>query len=116
MSISSRRSVWEPKNAGDLDDFEGRRDRFESLDSDFEGPGPSNRTILGKRQPPFFTPREKLTPNLTIFVDLARLEIRFRDLCGIEKAGAIFLAIFLLFLRISMPSGGIEGPVVSRRG
>ena len=47
------------------------------LDSDFEGLGPSNRTILGKRQPMFFTPREKLTPNLTIFGALARLEIRF---------------------------------------
>ena len=46
----------------------------------------------------FFTPREKLTPNLTIFGALARLEIRFRDLCGREKAGAIFWLYFLLFL------------------
>ena len=46
-------------------------------DIDFEGFGPSNRTILGKRQPLFFTPREKLTPNLTIFVALARLEYVF---------------------------------------
>ena len=82
----------------------------------FEGLGPSNRTILGKRQPPFFTPREKLTPNLTIFVDLARLEIRFRDLCGIEKAGAIFLAIFLLFFKDFYAQRGHRGEVVSRRG
>ena len=73
-----------PENAADLDDFEGL--------------GPSNRTILGKRQPVFFTPREKLTPNLTIFGALARLEIRFRDLGGGEKAGAIFWLYFLLFL------------------
>ena len=61
-----------------------------SLDIDFEGLRPSDGTILGKRQPPFFTPREKLTPNLTIFGALARLEIRFRDLCGREKAGYVF--------------------------
>ena len=65
------------RKADNLDDFEGRRNGFESLDLDFEGFGPSNRTILGKRQPLFFTPREKLTPNLTIFVALARLEYVF---------------------------------------
>ena len=70
--------------------------------------GPSNRTILGKSQPPFFTPREKLTPNLTIFVALARLEIRFRDLYGREKAGYIFWLIFLLFLRDPQ---ALQGPV-----
>ena len=86
-----------PEDADDLDDLEGRRNGFESLDSDFEGLGPSNRTILGKRQPLFFTPREKLTPNLTIFGALARLEIRFRDLLGREKAGAIFWLIFSVF-------------------
>ena len=67
------------------------------LDIDFEGLGPSNRTILGKSQPPFFTPREKLTPNSTIFVALARLEIRFRDLCGRKKAGYVFWLYFCCF-------------------
>ena len=87
------------RKADNLDDFEGLRNGFESLFTDFEGFGPSNRTILGKRQPPFFTPREKLTPNLTIFGALARLETRFRDLAGREKAAYVFfLAIFLLFL------------------
>ena len=74
----------------------------------FEGLGPSNRTILGKRQPVFFTPREKLTPNLTIFGALARLEIRFRDLAGREKAGYVFWLIFLLFLGTPRP---FQGPV-----
>ena len=83
-----------PEKAADLDDLEGRRNGFESLDIDFEGLGPSNRTILGKSQPPFFTPREKLTPNSTIFVALARLEIRFRDLLGREKASSIFWLYF----------------------
>ena len=78
------------------------------LDTNFEGFGPSNRTILGKRQPLFFTPREKLTPNLTIFVALARLEIRFRDLCGREKVGYVFWLCFLLCLRTLRP---FQGPV-----
>ena len=85
-----RLPIWMISRVGDTD--------LRVLDTDFEGLGPSDRTILGKRQPPFFTPREKLTPNLTIFGALARLEIRFRDLCGGEKAGAIFLLYFLLFL------------------
>jgi len=33
----------------------------------FEGLGPSNRTILGKRQPPFFTASREIDPNSTIF-------------------------------------------------
>ena len=86
-----------PEKAADLDDLEGRRNGFESLDIDFEGLGPSNRTILGKRQPLFFTPREKLTSNSTIFEALARLEIRFRDLLGREKASSIFWLYFLAF-------------------
>jgi len=75
---------------------------------DLEGHGPSNRTILGKRQPVFFTPREKLTSNSTIFEALARLEIRLRDLCGREKAGYVFWLYFLLFLRTLRP---LQGPV-----
>ena len=84
----------------------------------FEGHGPSNRTILGKRQPPFFTPREKLTPNLTIFGALARLETRFRDLAGREKAAYVFFFgyIFAVFNGPSGPSRGLWGKVVSRRG
>jgi len=42
----------------------------------------------------FFTPREKLTSNMVEFEVLARLEIRFRDLCGRKKAGAIFWLYF----------------------
>ena len=99
-----------------LDDLEGRRSRFESLDLDFEGCGPSNRTILGKSQPPFFTPREKLTSNSTIFEALARLEIRLRDLGGREKADYVFWVYVYCFLGTLMPSEGIKGQVVSRRG
>ena len=97
-----------PRKYYDLDDFEGLGNGFESFDSDFEGLGPSNRTILGKRQPLFFTPREKLTSNLTIFEALARLGTRFRDLGGREKAGYVFLAIFLSFLGTLRP---FQGPV-----
>ena len=100
-----------------MDDFEGLRNGFESLDIDFEGLEPSNRAILGKRQPLFFTPREKLTSNLTIFEALARLEIRLRDLCGREKAAYVFWLYFCCFYGPLCPAGHIgEGRLKEGEG
>ena len=81
----------------------------------FEGLGPSNRTILGKRQPLFFTPREKLT-QIRPYLGSRSARNTIRDLGRGEKAGYVFWLYFYCFLRTSMPSEGIEGRVVSRRG
>ena len=81
----------------------------------FEGLGPSNRTILGKRQPLFFTPREKLT-QIRPYLGSRSARNTIRALGRGEKAGYVFWLYFYCFLRTSMPSEGIEGRVVSRRG
>ena len=70
--------------------------------------GPRIGPFWGKGSPYFLLPREKLTSNSTIFEALARLEIRFRDLGGREKAGYIFWLYFLLFLGTLRP---FQGPV-----
>ena len=82
-----------PEDADDLDDLEGRRNRFESLDSDFEGLGPSNRTILGKRQPLFFTPREKLT-QIRPYLGSRSARNTFSGPTWERKGRVCFLAIF----------------------
>ena len=70
----------------------------------FEGIGPSNRTILGKRQPVFFTPREKLT-QIRPYLGSRSARNTIRTLGWGKKAGAIFWLVFYCFLRIFMPSG-----------
>ena len=74
----------------------------------FEGHGPSNRTILGKRQPPFFTPREKLT-QIRPYLGSRSARNTIRALGRGEKVDYVFWVYFYCFLRTSMPSGGIEG-------
>ena len=81
----------------------------------FEGLGPSNRTILGKRQPPFFTPREKLT-QIRPYLGSRSARNTIWALGRGEKVGYVFWLYFYCFLRTFMPSGGIKGQVVSRRG
>jgi len=71
-----------PENADDLDDFEGL--------------GPSNRTILGKRQPLFFTPREKLT-QIRPYLGSRSARNTFSGPRWGRKGRVCFLAIFLLF-------------------
>ena len=81
----------------------------------FEGLGHSNGTILGKRQPVFFTPREKLT-QIRPYLGSRSARNTIRALGGGEKTDYVFWLYFYCFLRISMPSEGIGGRVVSRRG
>ena len=81
----------------------------------FEGLGPSNRTILGKRQPPFFTPREKLTPNLTIWGSRSARNT-FSGPMWERKGRSYFLAIFLAFLRDPQTLPGVCGGGSSQGG
>ena len=76
----------------------------------FEGLGPSNRTILGKRQPLFFTPREKLT-QIRPYLGSRSARNTIRTLGWGEKADYVFWLTFycFFFLGTSMPSEGIEG-------
>ena len=59
----------------------------------FEGLGPSNRTILGKRQPLFFTPREKLT-QIRPYLGSRSARNTFSGPTWERKGRCYFLAIF----------------------
>ena len=59
----------------------------------FEGLRPSNRTILGKRQPPFFTPREKLT-QIRPYLGSRSARNTFSGPTWERKGRCYFLAIF----------------------
>ena len=81
----------------------------------FEGLGPSNRTILGKRQPMFFTPREKLT-QIRPYLGSRSARNTTSGPMWERKGRVCFLAIFLLFFKDLYAQRGHRGQVVSRRG
>ena len=79
-----------------------------SLDIDFEGLRPSDGTILGKRQPPFFTPREKLT-QIRPYLGSRSARNTFSGPTWERKGRCYFLAIFLLFFRDLYAQRGHRG-------
>ena len=74
----------------------------------FEGLGPSNRTILGKRQPMFFTPREKLT-QIRPYLGSRSARNTTSGPMWERKGRFYFLACFLLFFRDLYAQRGHRG-------
>ena len=81
----------------------------------FEGLGPSNRTILGKRQPMFFTPREKLT-QIRPYLGSRSARNTFSGPTWERKGRCYFLAIFLLFFTDLQTLPGVCGGGSSQGG